>query len=164
MRGRHHRVLGVDRRSAREMEIPHSRLLALSPYCCFSAFSAGVITRGPRWHIHAALGNGGRRIAQYQSRPMIDFCGFPHPTPPDKPPPMPCQVAAFYQFTALPHFRKLREPLRAICADLKLKGSVLLADEGINGTLAGSAEARLPRWLRNCNLAPCSAAGSIISS
>jgi len=54
---------------------------------------------------------------------------------------MPCQVAAFYQFTALPDFRKLREPLRAICADLRLKGSVLLAHEGINGTLAGSAEA-----------------------
>ena len=52
-----------------------------------------------------------------------------------------CQVAAFYQFTALPDFRELREPLRAICADLKLKGSVLLAHEGINGTLAGSAEA-----------------------
>src|SRR5258707_3948905 len=71
----------------------------------------------------------------------IDFAGFPHPTPPDKPPPMPYQVAAFYQFTALPDFRKLRQPLRAICADLKLKGSVLLAHEGINGTLAGSAEA-----------------------
>src|SRR6476620_4253497 len=71
----------------------------------------------------------------------IDFCGFPHPTPPDKPPPMLCQVAAFYQFTALPDFRELREPLRAICADLKLKGSVLLAHEGINGTLAGSVEA-----------------------
>ena len=54
---------------------------------------------------------------------------------------MPYQVAAFYQFTALPHFRELREPLRAICADLKLKGSVLLAHEGINGTLAGSADA-----------------------
>jgi UPF0176 protein len=52
-----------------------------------------------------------------------------------------CQVAAFYQFTALPDFRELREPLRAICADLKLKGSVLLAHEGINGTLAGSADA-----------------------
>src|SRR5436190_13908387 len=51
------------------------------------------------------------------------------------------RVAAFYQFTALPDFRELREPLRAICADLKLKGSVLLAHEGINGTLAGSAEA-----------------------
>src|SRR6476646_3464731 len=71
----------------------------------------------------------------------IDFCGFPHPTPPDKPPPMLCQVAAFYQFTALPDFRELREPLRSICADLKLKGSVLLAHEGINGTLAGGAEA-----------------------
>ena len=54
---------------------------------------------------------------------------------------MPYKVAAFYQFAALPDFRALREPLRAICADLKLKGSVLLAREGINGTLAGSAEA-----------------------
>jgi UPF0176 protein len=51
------------------------------------------------------------------------------------------KVAAFYQFAALPDFRELREPLRAICADLGLKGSVLLALEGINGTLAGSAEA-----------------------
>ena len=54
---------------------------------------------------------------------------------------MPYKVAAFYQFAALPDFRALREPLRAICADFKLKGSVLLAREGINGTLAGSAEA-----------------------
>jgi UPF0176 protein len=54
---------------------------------------------------------------------------------------MPYQVAAFYQFAALPDFRELREPLQAICAGLELKGSVLLADEGINGTLAGSADA-----------------------
>jgi UPF0176 protein len=54
---------------------------------------------------------------------------------------MPYQVAAFYQFAGLPDFRCLREPLRAICADLALKGSVLLAHEGINGTLAGSSEA-----------------------
>ena len=54
---------------------------------------------------------------------------------------MPYQVAAFYQFAALPDFRELREPLRAICAELELKGSVLLAHEGINGTLAGSTEA-----------------------
>src|SRR5215469_7661809 len=51
------------------------------------------------------------------------------------------QVAAFYQFVSLPDFRELREPLRAICADLGLKGSVLLAQEGINGTLAGSTHA-----------------------
>lgn len=54
---------------------------------------------------------------------------------------MPLAVAAFYQFAKLPDFRELREPLRAICADLELKGSVLLAHEGINGTLASSAEA-----------------------
>jgi UPF0176 protein len=53
---------------------------------------------------------------------------------------MPCKVAAFYQFVALPDFRELREPLRAFCAGLGLKGSVLLAAEGINGTLAGSDE------------------------
>ena len=51
------------------------------------------------------------------------------------------RVAAFYQFAALPDFRELREPLRAVCAGLGLKGSVLLAHEGINGTLAGQPEA-----------------------
>src|SRR5262245_54291530 len=54
---------------------------------------------------------------------------------------MPHTVAAFYQFASLPDFRELREPTRAICAQEKLKGSVLLAHEGINGTLAGAAEA-----------------------
>jgi UPF0176 protein len=54
---------------------------------------------------------------------------------------MPLKVAAFYQFAALPDFRELREPLRAICAGLRLKGSVLLAEEGINGTLAGAPDA-----------------------
>jgi UPF0176 protein len=53
---------------------------------------------------------------------------------------MPYKVAAFYQFAALPDFRELREPLRAICARLGLKGSVLLAQEGINGTIAGTPD------------------------
>ncbi len=51
------------------------------------------------------------------------------------------KVAAFYQFARLADFRELREPLRAFCAGLSLKGSVLLAREGINGTLAGTGEA-----------------------
>jgi UPF0176 protein len=51
------------------------------------------------------------------------------------------KVAAFYQFASLPDFRDLREPLRALCRELELRGSVLLAHEGINGTLAGSPEA-----------------------
>ena len=54
---------------------------------------------------------------------------------------MPYKVAAFYQFARLPDFRELREPLRAVCTGLALKGSVLLAHEGINGTIAGDAGA-----------------------
>lgn len=54
---------------------------------------------------------------------------------------MPLKVAAFYQFAALPDFRELREPLRAVCAGLRLRGSVLLAHEGINGTVAGETGA-----------------------
>ena len=73
------------------------------------------------------------------------------------------KVAAFYQFAALPDYRELREPLRAICAGLGLKGSVLLAHEGINGTIAGSDEG-IERWSRSCSTAPCSAAGSTISN
>ncbi|WP_426440816.1 rhodanese-related sulfurtransferase [Bradyrhizobium genosp. P] len=53
---------------------------------------------------------------------------------------MPLKVAAFYQFAALPDFHALREPLRALCTGLGLKGSVLLAHEGINGTIAGTTE------------------------
>ena len=54
---------------------------------------------------------------------------------------MPLKVAALYQFAALPDFRELREPLRALAAGLGIKGSVLLAHEGINGTVAGGDEA-----------------------
>ena len=67
---------------------------------------------------------------------------------------MPTKVAAFYQFASLPDFRGLREPLRALCGELKLKGSVLLAAEGINGTLAGHTEAvdRFVNALRHSDL------------
>src|SRR5215218_8354723 len=54
---------------------------------------------------------------------------------------MPYTVAALYQFTALPEAGSLKEPLRQLCAELGMKGTLLLASEGINGTLAGSADA-----------------------
>ena len=76
---------------------------------------------------------------------------------------MPITVAAFYQFAALPDFRELREPLRAICADLELKGSVLLAHEGINGTLAGGVGA-IDALIAELRDGACSPAGSIISN
>jgi UPF0176 protein len=52
---------------------------------------------------------------------------------------MPLKVAALYRFVPLPDFRALREPLRARCVALGLKGTLLLAAEGINGTIAGEA-------------------------
>jgi UPF0176 protein len=53
---------------------------------------------------------------------------------------MALKVAAFYQFAALPDFKAIRAPLHALCARFAVKGSVLLACEGINGTLAGPPE------------------------
>ncbi|MCR6734931.1 MAG: rhodanese-related sulfurtransferase [Afipia sp.] len=47
------------------------------------------------------------------------------------------KVAAFYQFVPLPDFEALREPLRNMCVALDIKGIILLAAEGINGTVAG---------------------------
>jgi UPF0176 protein len=47
------------------------------------------------------------------------------------------KVAAFYQFLPLPDFENLREPLRNMCVALDVRGIVLLAAEGINGTVAG---------------------------
>ena len=52
----------------------------------------------------------------------------------------PVFVATFYRFVRLPDYRELREPLRALCRQHDLRGTILLAAEGINGTLAGSRD------------------------
>ena len=44
------------------------------------------------------------------------------------------KVAALYQFVSLPDFREIRDPLHALCSDLGIRGTLLLAQEGINGT------------------------------
>jgi UPF0176 protein len=50
------------------------------------------------------------------------------------------KVAALYQFVRLPDYQELKEPLHRICLDLGIKGTFLLAREGINGTVAGSPD------------------------
>ncbi len=50
---------------------------------------------------------------------------------------MKIDVSAFYKFVALPHFADLREPLRTLCLEHHIRGTILLASEGINGTIAG---------------------------
>lgn len=52
-----------------------------------------------------------------------------------------CVVAAFYHFTDLPDYESLQAPLKQFCDDRQLKGTILLAKEGINSTIAGKREA-----------------------
>jgi len=53
----------------------------------------------------------------------------------------PICIAALYQFTRFEDFAALREPLAKLCCGLKVKGTLLLAPEGVNGTIAGGDEA-----------------------
>ena len=47
-------------------------------------------------------------------------------------------IAAFYHFARFPDPAGLRGPLLSLCKDLGLSGTILLAAEGVNGTVAGS--------------------------
>ena len=49
----------------------------------------------------------------------------------------PFHVAALYRFRRLDRFEDLRAPLAAFCCSRGIKGTLLLAPEGINGTVAG---------------------------
>jgi UPF0176 protein len=50
-------------------------------------------------------------------------------------------IAALYRFVRLEDFESLREPLLQVMLERKVRGTLLLAAEGINGTIAGSADA-----------------------
>ncbi|MEG4804074.1 rhodanese-related sulfurtransferase [Microcoleus sp. ARI1-B5] len=49
-------------------------------------------------------------------------------------------TAALYKFVELSDFADLRAPILDCCNNNKVKGTILLASEGINGTIAGSSE------------------------
>ncbi|MCW5720090.1 MAG: rhodanese-related sulfurtransferase [Devosia sp.] len=53
----------------------------------------------------------------------------------------PYKVMAIYKFAALPDAEALKNPLASFCCGHAIKGTLILAPEGINGTVAGSAEA-----------------------
>ena len=47
-------------------------------------------------------------------------------------------VVAFYKFVALPNYQEMQEPLLMVCDSNAIKGTLLLASEGINGTVSGT--------------------------
>lgn len=49
-------------------------------------------------------------------------------------------IAAFYKFVHLPDFRDLKDPLLELCKSNGVYGTILLAEEGINSTIAGTQE------------------------
>lgn len=53
---------------------------------------------------------------------------------------MTIHIHAFYRFFPFPGHLSARDPLRALMANHGLRGTILLAPEGINATIAGSAE------------------------
>ena len=59
-------------------------------------------------------------------------------------------VAAFYHFVSLDNYTDLRQPLLNQMLKNNIKGSLLLAREGINGTVAGTQPSidRLLAWIR----------------
>ena len=60
-------------------------------------------------------------------------------------------VAALYKFVRLEDYAELREPLQQLMQAERIRGTLLLAGEGINGTVAGAPEAveKLIAWLRS---------------
>ena len=51
------------------------------------------------------------------------------------------EIAAFYKFARLPHFAALQKPILDLCAAQGIRGTILLAPEGINGTVGGTPQA-----------------------
>ena len=65
-------------------------------------------------------------------------------------------VIAFYHFTQFSEPKKLQSGLSEECSANNIRGTILLANEGINGTISGSNDAinkiiRYIRKLPNCN-------------
>ena len=60
-------------------------------------------------------------------------------------------VSALYHFVTIDNYWTLRKPLYDFMIEHEIKGTLLLAQEGINGTVAGSRAAidKLYQWLRS---------------
>ena len=60
-------------------------------------------------------------------------------------------VCALYKFVTLENFQTLRQPLHNVMEANQVRGTLLLAGEGINGTIAGSRTAidNVLDWLRS---------------
>ncbi|GAV67787.1 LOW QUALITY PROTEIN: Rhodanese domain-containing protein, partial [Cephalotus follicularis] len=49
-------------------------------------------------------------------------------------------VVSFYKFAEFPDHADLRQPLKQLCEELRISGGIILASEGINGSICGTRE------------------------
>ena len=68
-------------------------------------------------------------IAQKEHSPQISFFGFQGR--------MKFTVATFYLFADLPDYEKKQPLIKEFCEDQSVFGTIILAPEGINGTISG---------------------------
>ena len=60
-------------------------------------------------------------------------------------------ISALYHFVILENYKEIRQPLLDLMLEHDVKGTLLLAREGINGTVAGSQQSidTLLKWLKS---------------
>lgn len=63
----------------------------------------------------------------------------------------PIVVCALYKFVTLENFEEIRQPLLDVMLDNDVKGTLLLANEGINGTIAGTRQGidQVLAWIKS---------------
>lgn len=55
--------------------------------------------------------------------------------------PSPLVVVSFYKFAHLLDYQSKRQPLKDLCEELRVSGGIILASEGINGSICGTRDA-----------------------
>ena len=60
-------------------------------------------------------------------------------------------ITALYHFVILDNYKEIRQPLLNLMLENDIKGTLLLAHEGVNGTIAGSQQStnKLLQWLKS---------------
>ena len=97
---------------------------SLSPFGTQTAYSEMLIVRTATLIQSIMLSGHGYALCLC---PIIEVC-------------MSIVVVAFYKFFAFPDYQQWREPLKTLCDEHGIKGTILLAHEGMNATIAGSRD------------------------
>ncbi|KAL2614161.1 hypothetical protein R1flu_025853 [Riccia fluitans] len=83
--------------------------------------------------------NGASTCALVRNIISINDLGDAAPSEADKKPSS-LVVVSFYKFTDLPDYADMRVPLREVCEAHRVSGGIILAPEGINGSICGTRE------------------------